>query len=163
MNIRRISSPTTYCAFMTTTQLRPSDRLRAESDAINTLYRAFNEKNPDLVDSVLAADWEDIPMAPGQPAGPEGIKAIIRMLGEALPDINITVHDMVQESGKIAVRAAITGTHEGTLFGIAATGKRVHVSMQEFHTFKDGLVAVTWHIEDWFGMFQQMGQSPPKG
>ena len=137
-----------------------SRQLRAERIAVETLYRAFSEQNPDLVDAVLAPGWDDIPLAPGQASGPAGIKPIIRSMAAAFPDVHITVHDMVQEPGKIAVRAEISGTHLGELFGIAPTGKKVSFRLHEFHTVANGLVTTTWHMEDWFGLFLQLGQFP---
>lgn len=137
-----------------------SRQLRAERNAVETLYRAFSEQNPDLVDAVLAPGWDDIPLAPGQASGPAGIKPIIRSMATAFPDVHITVHDMVQEPGKIAVRAEIGGTHLGELFGIAPTGKQVSFRLHEFHTVANGLVTTTWHMEDWFGLFLQLGQFP---
>ncbi|WP_308920700.1 ester cyclase [Janthinobacterium sp. J1-1] len=139
-----------------------SRQLRAERIAVETLYRAFSEQNPDLVDAVLAPGWDDIPLAPGQASGPAGIKPIIRSMAAAFPDVHITVHDMVQEPGKIAVRAEISGTHLGELFGIAPTGKQVSFRLHEFHTVANGLVTTTWHMEDWFGLFLQLGQFPPQ-
>jgi steroid delta-isomerase-like uncharacterized protein len=139
-----------------------TEQLRAERIAVETLYRAFNDKNPDLVDAVLAPDWDDIPLAPGQQPGPEGIKAIIREFVAAFPDVQIAIHDVVQEPGKVAVRAEITGTHQGTLFGIAPTGKQVSFRLHEFHKVAEGRLTTTWHMEDWFGVFQQLGQFPPQ-
>ena len=37
-----------------------------EQLAVETLYRAFNEGNPDLLDEAVTADWQDIPLAPQQ-------------------------------------------------------------------------------------------------
>lgn len=139
-----------------------SRQLRAERIAVETLYRAFSEQNPDLVDAVLAPGWDDIPLAPGQASGPAGIKPIIRSMAAAFPDVHITIHDMLQEPGKIAVRAEISGTHLGELFGIAPTGKKVSFRLHEFHTVANGLVTTTWHMEDWFGLFLQLGQFPPQ-
>jgi predicted ester cyclase len=143
---------------MPTTEL--SKQLRTERIMVETLYRAFTEQNPDMVDAVLAPQWEDIPPAPGQEPGPAGIKPIIRMVAAAFPDVKVTVHDMVQEPGKIGVRAEISGTHLGTLFGIAPTGKKVSFRLHEFHAIADGLITTTWHMEDWFGLFLQLGQFP---
>jgi predicted ester cyclase len=148
---------------MTTTPTDLSQQLLAERTAVETLYRAFSEQNPDLVDAVLAPDWDDIPLAPGQLSGPAGIKPIIRELGAALPDLHIAIHDMVQQPGKIAVRAEISGTHLGALFGIAPTGKKVSFRLHEFHTVANDLVTTTWHMEDWFGLFLQLGQFPQPG
>jgi predicted ester cyclase len=51
-------------------------------------------------------------------------------MGSAFPDLSIVIHDLVQVPGRIAVPAEIAGTHRGTLFGIAATGKRVSFRLQ---------------------------------
>ncbi|WP_414440638.1 ester cyclase [Burkholderia sp. 22PA0106] len=140
--------------------LSDSDRLSAERHAVETLYRAFSDKNPDLVDAVLAPDWDDIPLAPGQGAGPEGIKPIIRSFGAAFPDVKIVIHDLIQVPGRIGVRAEITGTHQGELFGIPASGKHVSFRLHEFHELDGQRVTTTWHMEDWFGLFLQLGQFP---
>ena len=94
--------------------------------------------------------------------GPEGIKPIIRMLAQAFPDVQIVVHDMIQEPGRIAARAEISGTHLGEIFGIAPTGKKVSFRLHEFHALEDGRLMTTWHMEDWFGLFLQLGQFPPQ-
>ncbi|KVR92190.1 ester cyclase [Burkholderia vietnamiensis] len=145
---------------MTAIDSQLSERLRIERVAVETLYRAFSDNDPDLVDTVLAPDWEDIPLAPGQGPGPAGIKPIIGSFAQAFPDVRIVIHDIVQVPGQIAVRAEITGTHRGELFGIAPTGKQVSFRLHEFHALDGQRVATTWHMEDWFGLFLQLGQFP---
>ncbi|MBS0881541.1 ester cyclase [Pantoea sp. JGM49] len=137
-----------------------NQRLQAERTAVENLYRAFSDKNPDLLDLAVTPDWDDIPLAPGQGPGPEGFKPLLAVFIAAFPDINITVHDMLQEPGKIAVRAEITGTHQGEFMGIAPTGRRISVRLHEFHLLNGERVTTTWHMEDWFAMFQQIGQFP---
>lgn len=145
---------------MNTSGFNCFDRLHTERLAVETFYRAFNERNPDLVDAVLAPAWDDIPLAPGQRPGPEGIKSVILSVMQALPDVQVTIHDMVQEPGKISVRAEISGTHQGEFFGIPPTGKKVNFRLHEFHTLDGKRVTATWHLEDWFGLFLQLGQFP---
>lgn len=140
--------------------MNPSEQLSAERIAVETLYRAFNEKNPDLLDEVVTPEWQDIPLAPGQGPGPEGLKPIILGLIEAFPDVHIQIHDLIQTPGKIAVRAEITGTHLGLLMGIPATGKQVSFAIHEFHHLTAGRITSTWHLEEWFGLFRQLGQFP---
>ncbi len=144
-------------------KMADTERLSIERRAVETLYRAFSDKNPDLMDIAVTADWQDIPLAPGQGPGPEGFKPIIGMFFAALPDVNIIVHDLIQVAGRAAVRAEITGTHLGPLFGIPATGKRVSFGIHEFHEFEGERIKRTWHLEDWFGLFQQLGTFPPLG
>ncbi len=137
-----------------------NQRLQAERTAVENLYRAFSDKNPDLLDLAVTQDWDDIPLAPGQGPGPEGFKPLLAGFIAAFPDINITVNDMLQEPGKIAVRAEITGTHQGEFMGIAPTGRRISVRLHEFHLLNGERVTTTWHMEDWMALFQQIGQFP---
>jgi predicted ester cyclase len=132
----------------------------AQQLAIETLYRAFNEQNPDLLDQAVVEDWQDIPLGPGQQPGRAGMKPIIAMFGAAFPDVKITVQDIFGRDGKAAVRAQITGTHLGEFLGIAPTGKPIAIAIHEFHTLTADRVTHTWHLEDWFGMLNQIGAWP---
>jgi predicted ester cyclase len=137
-----------------------SGRLAVERRAVQRLYDTFSLKNPDLIDEAVSPDWQDIPLAPGQGPGPEGMKPIIRSVIAAFPDVQIVIHDMLQVPGKIAVRGEITGTHQGELFGIAPTGKTVAFRIHEFHELDGQRITTTWHMEDWFGLFLQLGRFP---
>ncbi len=126
---------------------------------IETFYRAFSGE-PDLLDQVVAPGWQDIPLAPGQGPGPEGIKPLIRAFKEAFPDLVITVHDVIADGGRIGVRAEITGTHAGAWFGVPPSGRRFSVALHEFHRIENGRLTHTWHLEDWFGWLNQVGAWP---
>jgi len=139
-----------------------SAQLQAERRAVETLYRAFSDHDPDLVDQALAPGWSDIPLAPGQGPGPAGFKPIILSVLAAFPDLRITIEDLIQAPARIAVRAAITGTHQGPLFGIAPTGKAIRFPIHDFHALEGERVSTTWHLEDWFGLFLQIGQFPTR-
>lgn len=134
--------------------------LTAERLAVEILYRAFGDHNPDLIDQAVTADWDDIPLAPGQQPGPASFKPIVQSFIDAMPDVKIVIHDLIQVPGKIGVRAEITGTHQGTLMGLAPTGKQVSFAIHEFHELEGGRVRRTWHLEDWFSLFRQIGQFP---
>jgi hypothetical protein len=57
-------------------------RLRAERGAVQTLYRAFSNKSPDLLPPTeMTSRWR-----PGR-VGPNGLKSIIREVVEAMPDV----------------------------------------------------------------------------
>ncbi len=137
----------------------PSSTLtEKELRSIETFYRAFTDHNPDLLDEVCTPDWQDIPLAPGQGAGPDGLKGLITSVFlKAFPDLTIVVHEIVGSPGRAGVRASITGTHLGDVMGVAPTGQRVDMALHEFHHLKDGLLTHTWHLEDWFGLFNRLG------
>jgi len=146
---------------MTTNALQQDDsRLAREHRAVQRLYDAFSLRDPDLIDEAVTPGWDDIPLAPGQGPGPEGMKPIIRSVIAAFPDVQIVIHELIQVPGKIAVRGEITGTHKGELFGIAPTGKAVRFRIHEFHALDGERITTTWHMEDWYGLFLQLGRFP---
>ncbi|PWE53413.1 ester cyclase [Metarhizobium album] len=148
---------------MTTTTPAPLVTGVAPEDqrAVETLYAAF-QGNPHLLDEAVVPDWEDIPLAPHQAPGRDGMKPLIGEFNAAFPDLKITIREMIGVPGKVAVRALITGTHKGDWFGVPATGKRFEMAIHEFHYVTAGKVTHTWHLEDWFGWFFQVGAWPNK-
>ncbi len=133
-----------------------SDRL-----LIETLYGAFSAGQVDLLDDAVTPNWQDIPLAPGQAPGREGMKVLINGFLAAFPDAKITVREMIGAGGRVAVRAEITGTHRGEWFGIPASGKAFVLPIHEFHIIENGRLTQTRHMEDWLGWMFQVGAWPP--
>lgn len=132
-----------------------------EMKAIENLYRAFTDKNPDLLDLACSPDWQDIPLLPGQGPGPQGLKDLIPGFLKAFPDMRIDIHEIVGAAGRAGVRASIVGTHLGEIFGVQPSGQVVNVPLHEFHHLEGGRITHTWHLEDWFGMLNQIEAWPP--
>jgi steroid delta-isomerase-like uncharacterized protein len=128
--------------------------------ALEHFYGALTTHDVDLVDQTLTPNWEDIPLAPGQAAGPEGVKPIFRMLISAFPDISAEITQVLAEVGRAATRVVVTGTHQGDLFGVPASGKFVRFALHEFHEFDGDRIRRTYHMEDLFGLFMQIGAWP---
>lgn len=126
---------------------------------LDLFYRAFAGE-PELLDRAVTPDWQDLPLAPGQQPGPEGIRPMIAGLKQAIPDIAIVVHEVIADGDRIGVRAEMTGTHTGAWFGVAPTGRAFKVALHEFHTIKGGRLTHTFHLEDWFGWLNQVGAWP---
>jgi len=137
---------------------------------VATFNRAFSG-DTDLLDRVVTPDWEHIPLNPGQGPGPGGTKPTINGIGQSFTDVEIVVHEVIggrgsDGNGKGGVRTEMRGTPTGALFGIAATGQAVSIPIHEFHDVHDvhdGRLARTWHLEDWFGFVNQVGQAPHIG
>lgn len=142
-------------------QAQSTGLTQQELNAIETLYRAFNERNPDLLDEACCPDWQDIPLSPGQEPGRDGFKKLMPVFFAAFPDLKLEIHEVIGSHGRAGVRLSLVGTHRGELFGVAASNQQVRVAFHEFHHLLDGRLTHTWHLEDWFGMFQHIGHYPP--
>jgi predicted ester cyclase len=69
--------------------------------------------------------------------------------------------DGIGEEHRAAARVSLSGTHLGPLMGLPASGKYMTLSLHEFHNFREGRISVTRHMEDWMGVFRQIGALPP--
>ena len=131
-----------------------------EINAIEVFYSAWKNKQPDLLDEVVTADWQDIPLGPDQVPGPQGLKDIINYFTGLFPDIEIVIHEIFGVRERAGVRAEIVFTHDKEVLGIPPTGKKVAIALHEFHHLKGGKLTHTWHLEDWFHLLMQSGAWP---
>lgn len=127
--------------------------------AIENFYKAF-EGRADLLDLAVVEDWQDIPLAPHQQPGREGMKPLIEGFKAAFPDVKVTIHEVIGAEGRVAVRATITASHAGEWFGVSPTAKPFEMRIHEFHHLANGRLTHTWHLEDWFGWLLQVGAWP---
>ena len=133
-----------------------------ERTLFEKFYSAFAENDLDLLKAVVTPNWQDIPLAPGQGPGPDGIAPLLGYFKAAFPDMKIVIHEIFGTGERVAVRAEIKGTHRAEFFGIAPTNKDVSIALHEFHYVREGRITHTWHLEDWFGMLNQVDAWPPK-
>ena len=89
--------------------------------------------------------------------GPEALKGLFTAYRTAFPDLKTEIDDLVVADDKSVISFTLSGTHEGDLMGIAATGKHVTVHGMVLSRFEDGKIAEEWEILDMLAMFQQLG------
>jgi len=78
-----------------------------------------------------------------------------------VPDGQTTIDDIIAEGDKVAVRATMTGTHQGDFMGIPATGKPVTISGIDVTRFHEGQSVEHWGQWDMAALMQQLGVAPP--
>ncbi len=135
----------------------PSLAQTANTETVKNFYAAFSQNQPDLLDKVLAKDWEDVPPNPGQEPGRDAFKPFIAGFHTMFSDLTI-VNDQIIDAGDfVIVRSTISGTQAAPFAGFASKGRPFKVMAVDIHQFQDGMVVKTWHVEDWLGGLFQMG------
>ncbi len=135
------------------------------SEANKALIRRLVEEvqsqhNADALDEFLAPSFVNYDPPPGIPNTLEGAKQFHRMLFAAFPDLQMTIHDQAAEGDKVWTRKTATGTHQGELFGIPATGKSASWTVIDILTVRNGKVTELWWVGDSLGLMQQLGAVP---
>lgn len=79
----------------------------------------------------------------------------------AIPDLKVTVEQMVAEGNLVAVRWTGRGTNTGTGNGLEATGKRLEIEGMTIFRIEGGQIAEEWNTIDELGLLRQLGAIPP--
>jgi steroid delta-isomerase-like uncharacterized protein len=123
---------------------------------VRAFYEPFRTGDTAAYAEVLAEDWVDLPLAPGQQQGPAGMAAQIALFRHAMPDYTVEHQDVVVQGDRVAVRNTVSGTHQGAFMGHEPTGKRIEMRTMDLHQVRDGRIVATWHLEDFAGLMAQL-------
>jgi steroid delta-isomerase-like uncharacterized protein len=123
-------------------------------------WEIVSPDNLDLIEEVYAPDlvWHE----PDQDIrGYDQAKQFVSTFFAAMPDINITVEDLIAEGEKVVSRYTIRGTHQGETeeFG-PPTGRQMQLEGITIHRFEDGKIVEEWERYDNLSVLQQLGLAP---
>jgi steroid delta-isomerase-like uncharacterized protein len=130
---------------------------------VRRFYDEFaSQGNLSLANELVAEDFVDHnPGVPDMAPGPEGMIQVFTAFRSAIPDMRMTVEDQVAEGDRVVSRATVSGTHQGELMGIPATGKSFSIGIIDILRLEGGKIAEHWGESDTMGMMQQLGVAPP--
>jgi steroid delta-isomerase-like uncharacterized protein len=120
----------------------------------------FNEGRVELIPEVTTENFVEHETIPGGPEGREAVTWFVSSFRGAVPDLRAEVEDLIAEGDRLAVRSTWSGTHQGDLFGMPATGKRFTMNVIDIVRFEGDRVAEHWGVSDVAGMMQQVGLAP---
>lgn len=103
--------------------------------------------------------WADdlmLHQGPDQPplVGFDNFSALLNMYYAAMPDLQISVEEVVAHGDTVFLRSRSTATHTGELFGIPPTGRKVtYVGVCAYH-LANGKMTHEWFNDDMFSLMQ---------
>jgi len=83
---------------------------------------------------------------------------VFKTIGAAVPDLRWSIKDILVSGDQIVVRGEASGTPEGELFGLKPTGRSFNTMSIDVFTVKGGKLASAYHVENWVGALEQLGQ-----
>jgi steroid delta-isomerase-like uncharacterized protein len=131
------------------------------ADSVRRFYDRINSGDLDQVIELLADDFVDHEEMPGFAPGREGARQLFTMFRAAFPNMHWEAEDVFGAGDKVAARVRVTGTNEGELMGMPASGRSVSVQVIDIIRFgDDGLAHEHWGVFDMMSMMQQLGVAP---
>lgn len=140
--------------------MSPEDARQFARDRVEAL---FNRRELDRVEEFVTEDFVNHEAWEGEDPGYEGFRLRLSRLHDAFPDLHMQVHEVMADGDLVAYRATLTGTHDGTLFGMEPTGKSFQVEHMHMLRVRDGKASEHWAARDDLGMLMQLGIIPPMG
>jgi predicted ester cyclase len=92
----------------------------------------------------------------------QGFPSTGSYLRGAFPDRVDIVEQVIADGDRVGLLFRLTGTHQGNLFGIPPTGRKVDVHEAAILRVADGRVVEGWFLADEAGLLKQLGASLPK-
>jgi predicted ester cyclase len=136
--------------------------IQANIDLVRRFYdEIFNKGNLAVADEIIAPEFvEHIPQpVPGThvTTGPEAIHSFASMFREAIPDLSVSIDDVIAAGDKVVTWQ---GTQKGPLFGADPTGNRLRFTGIDIVRIEDGKLVEHWGEVDVLGALSELGFLP---
>ncbi len=140
-----------------------TDAVNRDTLPYHVMSRIFQEGfatgDPSIVDEVCSADLVEhqFGLAAVGAQAHEHLKAAIRDVHRAVPDISFSIEDSAEQGDKIWVRVRARGTATGPFFG-PPSNQPIDITVFDMARVADGRIVEHWGVPDRFALLQQTGQ-----
>lgn len=133
-------------------------RETVESPARLMVQEVWSHGDLDLVDELVTEDYVQHDVAlPDAIRGPDALKEAVAMYRAGTPDLTKTIEETIVEDDRVVIPYTATGTHEGEIMGVAATGTEIEVEGIFVFGLEDGRLCAGTDLWDAFGLLRQIG------
>ena len=135
--------------------------IEANKLAMRRFTEFINTADQNLGEELIAEDaqfW--VPGRPESMRGLAGYMNVLRMMRSGFSDVQWSLEETIAEGDKIAARFTMRGTHDGTFFGVPATGRKIEVRAMNFYRLAGAKFVEEYGQPDLLGLLQQIGAVP---
>ena len=99
----------------------------------------------DTLDELLAPDFVDHSLQPGQEPGREGLMQVVAQLSAAVSNASVLFEDQAAEGDKVISRLTMKRTHDrGEYLGFAPSGMEIKTTAIIIHRISEGKIVEEW-------------------
>jgi steroid delta-isomerase-like uncharacterized protein len=135
--------------------------IEANRLAMRRFTEFINTADQNLGEQLIAEDAQF--WVPGRPESMRGLAGYMNVLGmmrSGFSDVQWSLEETIAEGDRIAARFTMRGTHDGTFFGVPATGRKIEVRAMNFYRLAGGKFVEEYGQPDLLGLLQQIGAVP---
>ena len=93
----------------------------------------------------------------GTVSGGANVAGLLTTVVTSIPDLHASVQDIFGQRNEVVVRLIVTGTQQGPLLGIPATGKPVRWDAVDVYRFDGHKISQEWAAEDFTAVLNDTG------
>jgi len=138
----------------------PTPTAQAKEELGRQFYLPFNTGDFSIYDRILAPDWIDYLLSPGQQPGPDGFKAKVLEFRQTIPGYQVTNDEILVADNNVAVHSTVHSTLRKSTSVTSPTDRPFEMRTCDFHHIDLGRIVYTWHLENFYGLFQYLGALP---
>ena len=121
------------------------------------LQDVINEHNGDHAANYLNPDMQWSGGTVGTVTGRANVAGLFAGVVAAFPDAHITIDDIFGQGDQVVVRVVVSGTQEGPILGIPASGRFVQWDGVDVYRLSDGKISNIWAGDDWTAILNDTG------
>lgn len=135
-----------------------TDHTSIESPVELMVQEVWSRGDLDLVDDLVTDDYVHNDIALPEPVqGPDAFKETVGMFRSGTPDLTKHIEEIITDGSTVVIPYAATGTHEGDILGVPATGTEVEVEGVFIFRLEGGRITECTDLWDTFGLLRQIG------
>ena len=121
------------------------------------LQDVVNEHNGDHAINYMNPDMQWYGGTVGTVTGSASVAGLFAGVVAAFPDAHITINDIFGQGDQVVVRVVVSGTQEGAILGIPASGRHVQWDGVDVYRLSDGKISNIWAGDDWTAILNDTG------
>jgi steroid delta-isomerase-like uncharacterized protein len=120
-------------------------------------HEVWNTANEAVAREILHRDFIFRGSLGPERNGPDGFIGYLRSVREALPDFICNIQEITSEEDRAVARMEFVGTHDGSLYGVPATGKKIIWAGAAFFKTDGNQITELWVLGDIDAVKRQLG------
>jgi steroid delta-isomerase-like uncharacterized protein len=137
------------------------DTISQNKNTVTSFVQAlFTKGDLGAVDEYLGEDYADHDPPMGFPGSREGMRQAGATFRAAFPDWHSDEAILVGEGDLVVEQFTASGTHQGEIFGVPASGRTVSLPGINIWRVRDGRIVERWGRLDDLGLLRQLGLVP---
>ena len=121
------------------------------------LQDVINEHHGDHAASYLNPGMQWSGGTVGTVNGRANVAGLFAGVVAAFPDAHITIDDIFGQGDQVVVRVVVSGTQQGAILGIPASGRHVQWDGVDIYRLNYGKISNIWAGDDWTAILNDTG------